>query len=197
VTVGDSGDGAGDLACTSPELTGPATDPSSEIRSRFWGASVSSDDGSDVDLDEAAPMESLSSLRYLCRSPTPVSGRDLQWSSGESQRAARRLHPQRIQREAARVLTSPTEDLTEVCDDVSVVLMNQKKCKQVVHPVFEPSVFPDDGKGGWTLVCRRRRAPVITRPEDAQVPCGSRNSNQRASGPGMHSSGPVMAGPVK
>jgi hypothetical protein len=90
-------------------------------------------------------------------------------------------------------LSSQTEGTDEVRDDFSVVLTDQKKSKHAVNPVLEPSLFPDDGQGGWTLVCRRRRAPVITGSEDAQMPRESSISNQRARGPGTRSRGPVMA----
>jgi hypothetical protein len=36
------------------------------------------------------------------------------------------------------------------------------KFKESARPVLEPSVFKDDGDGGWTVVRRRHRSPVIT-----------------------------------
>ncbi|KAM0843938.1 hypothetical protein ACQ4PT_057395 [Festuca glaucescens] len=111
---GDSGDGEGDPACSLPESIGTARSPAPTSKSKFWADSESSDEGSDDGVAGDALSGSQVSFRYICRSPTPVSGRDLQGNVGESQRAARRARRQRLQKEVALAFASPVTDQTEV-----------------------------------------------------------------------------------
>jgi hypothetical protein len=76
----------------------------------------------------------------------------------------------------------------------SLDVKNQKNYKQVVHPVLEPSCFPNDGAGGWTVVHRRNTSTVITGPGDAQVHDRLTISNLRACGPRQgNNRGPLAA----
>ncbi|KAM0905449.1 hypothetical protein ACQ4PT_017369 [Festuca glaucescens] len=193
VDEASTGDAGGDLAIPPPGWIGEARDPAPACVGRFWAISESSGEGSDGEDDEEASASSQFSLRYVCRSPSPVSGRDLQVSSSVSQRAARRARRQLLQKEAAIFFASPVISSSE---NVSVDLdvKNQKKLKQVTRPVLEPSSYPDDGAGGWTVVRRRNRSTAITGPGDAQVHDRPMVLNLRARGPtqGDHR-GPMAA----
>ncbi|KAM0831551.1 hypothetical protein ACQ4PT_065452 [Festuca glaucescens] len=192
MTVGEAstGDAEGDLAVPSPAWIGEARDPAPACVGRFWALSESSGEGSDGENDEE---ESAISLRYVCRSPSPVSDRDLQVSSSLSHRAARRARRQLLQKEAAIFFASPASSSS---DNVSVDLRvkNQKNFKQVTRPVLEPSSYPDDGAGGWIEVRRRNRPTAITGPGDAQVHDRPQVLNLWAHGPmqGQHR-GPMAA----
>jgi hypothetical protein len=134
-----SGDGAGDPDCSPSESIGTAKSPAPASKSKFWADSESSDEGSNNGFAGEAPSGSQVSLRYIYRSPTPASGRDLQRNGGESQRAAHRARRQRLQKEAALIFASPVMDLSEVCVS-SLNLSNQKRFKEANRHVLEPLI---------------------------------------------------------
>ncbi|KAM0870388.1 hypothetical protein ACQ4PT_040044 [Festuca glaucescens] len=188
-----AGDAEGDLVASSPVLIGEVSDPAPACKGKFWAISESSNEGSDGEEGGETSASSRFSFRYVCRSPSPVSGRDLQVSAGASQRAARRARRQSLQKEAALVFASP---MTDPCEETQIQLnvKHQRSYKEVNHPVLEPSSFPDDGAGGWTVVRRKGKMPAITGPGDAQIRGRSSVSNGRACGPQMiNQRGPLAA----
>jgi hypothetical protein len=86
-------------------------------------------------------------------------------------------------------VTTPGDD-----DRLSANDRKLKSYKEISRrPVLEPSSFPDDGKGGWTLVRRRGQAPAITGHGDAQIHDRPAVSNVRAYGPQMRNAGGPLA----
>ncbi|KAM0870258.1 hypothetical protein ACQ4PT_040132 [Festuca glaucescens] len=158
----------GDLVTPAPvkPLKGSDGDCSPEclLGSRFWELRSSEEDEDGEAEERSSAGESEKSIRYLCRTPSPVSGRDILEDMSELARRAlkriRRQNDQRLAAKAAMVLTSPEG----MSSPISMSLgMSVCKIKAKAKPVLEPSVFTDDSTDGWTVVCRRCWSPVIGR----------------------------------
>jgi hypothetical protein len=59
---------------------GEIGDPASLCKGKFWAISDLSDGGSESEVDGEESANSCCSFRYVCRSPSPVSGRSMQVS---------------------------------------------------------------------------------------------------------------------
>jgi hypothetical protein len=106
--------------------------------------------------------DSSKSVKYFCRTPSPVSDTDLVEDTAElTQRHLKRIKRRDGQRLAARaaMLLSMSE--------VKISLLSLPMGKNIgttkfrSMPVLEPSVFLDDNTVGWTVVRRRRWSPAI------------------------------------
>ncbi|KAM0824032.1 hypothetical protein ACQ4PT_070474 [Festuca glaucescens] len=101
-------------------------------------------------------------IRYLCSTPTQVSGRDIDDSSTElarrSLKRTNRRDQQRAATKAAMALSSPEGKVS-----LSPLSLDKSlgKTKELIMPVMEPTVFLDDSTEGWTVVRRRRWPPAI------------------------------------
>ncbi|KAM0852978.1 hypothetical protein ACQ4PT_051394 [Festuca glaucescens] len=159
--VGDNGDLRGDIATPSP-----ARERSPEwLRgSRFWLLQASDDEeeGGDVELSPEVEDSDMS-IRYLCRTPTPVSGIDIVDDSRDlARRTLKRIEKRDAQRMAtkASMVFASTEGMTS--SSPLPLGKSLAKNKYMARPVMEPSIFMDDNDGGWTVVRQRHRPPVIT-----------------------------------
>jgi hypothetical protein len=180
---GGSGDLGGDLA--TPSSAGDRrrvseADGSPEwLRgSRFWLLQPSDDKEEGVDEEVSPGVEDYEmSVRYLCRTPSPVSGRDI---VDDSQELARRTLNMIKKREEQRVATKAAMalELSEGTSSCSFLPLGNSVAKFRAHamPVMEPSVFCDDNNGGWTVVRRRHRSPKIRKFQNlwfwAEQDCG-------------------------
>ncbi|KAM0865350.1 hypothetical protein ACQ4PT_043338 [Festuca glaucescens] len=182
MTVGDStGDAGGDLATPTPVIvrTAGKVDGSPEwLRgSRFWLLQPSDDEEEGLGEESPAIDEDTDySLRYMCRSPAPVTDRDIVEDSSELARRTlkriRRRDAQRMAAKAAMAFASP-----QGMNSTSPLPWGKvsAKIKNLVRPIMEPSVFVDDSTEGWTIVRRRRWPPVIDAlPQDPKI---KENSN--------------------
>nr|XP_051216666.1 uncharacterized protein LOC127334288 [Lolium perenne] len=169
-----TGDGETDLGSPTSEVISPAAvnkgNPQKVPLSRFW-VLESDEDEDGVDGEELPPTSCCSdrSLRYLCRSPSPVSTRDISEEPLElARRAQRRIERQRLQRQAALAFSSSTsvspEGKSYACREIQKEKPEIAKSKdQQFLPVLEPTIFPDDLSGPWTVVRRRRWSSMINK----------------------------------
>ncbi|KAM0908073.1 hypothetical protein ACQ4PT_015705 [Festuca glaucescens] len=179
--VVSTGDAGGDLATPTPVIvrTAGKVDGSPEwLRgSRFWLLQPSDDEEEGLGEESPAIDEDTDySLRYMCRSPAPVTDRDIVEDSSELARRTlkriRRRDAQRMAAKAAMAFASP-----QGMNSTSPLPWGKvsAKIKNLVRPIMEPSVFVDDSTEGWTIVRRRRWPPVIDAlPQDPKI---KENSN--------------------
>ncbi|KAM0894841.1 hypothetical protein ACQ4PT_024277 [Festuca glaucescens] len=170
MTVGSgSGDLGGDLATPSQardrrRVSEADGSPEWLRGSRFWLLQPSDDEEEGVDEEASPGVEDYDlSFRYLCRTPSPVSGRDIVDDSQElAQRTLKRIKKREEQRVATKAAMAL--ELSEGTSSCSSRPLGYSAANFKAHamPVMEPSVFYDDNNGGWTVVRRRRRSPVIT-----------------------------------
>ncbi|KAM0930682.1 hypothetical protein ACQ4PT_000783 [Festuca glaucescens] len=198
---GETGDAGGDPA-TPPPATVQArsnggVSPERLLGGRFW-VLESSDEEEDGDMEEISTLGDSVSVRYLCRSPSSESDRDLQEGSQElARRAIKRINRQRMQRMAA---TAALEFMSPegTSSPISMPLgMSVHKSKPMNLPILEPSVFEDDGLEGWTVVRRRHWSPASGKR--SRDPANPGISNFRGLGPVQRqacaASGLVRGGP--
>jgi hypothetical protein len=155
----------------------PATDPKGEredcspVRlsgSRFWSLQ-DSDEEEEGEAEDVSPLSDIDkTIPYLRRTPTHVSGRDIDESLSElAQRTLKRANRRDTQwmaTKAAMALTSPEGKFSPISLSLE---KSSGKAKTLIKPVMDPSVFMDDSTEGWTVVRRRRWPPVIgTRAHD-------------------------------
>jgi hypothetical protein len=127
--------------------------PEHSLGGRFWVLSPSDDeDEEEVAMDAASPLPDAGSWKYLCRTPEEMGDRDLcESTQGMARRATKRLHRRILQRQAAiDFMAIGGRPVSEV----ALSLGRSVSKKSVNFPVMPPSVFTDDGKGGWTVVRR-------------------------------------------
>jgi hypothetical protein len=170
MTIGEgSGDLAGDLATLSPgdrrKVSEADGSPEWIYGSRFWLLQPSDDEEEGVHDEVSPDTEDFDiAIRYLCRSPSPVSGRDIADDSQElAWRTLRRMKKREEQRAATKA--AMMLDFSEGTWCVSSLPLGSSvtKLREHVLPVMEPSLFCDDNSGGWTVVRRRRWATVVRR----------------------------------
>jgi hypothetical protein len=183
MTVERSGDCGGDLGgdLATPS---PAREGSSDWLggSRFWVLQASDDEDEDGGVEPSSPRRTnvISAedkpIAYLCRTPSPVDGIVM---ADESQDLARRAIKRLRKRDAQRMATKTTMMFAslEGMSLSSPVPLGTAKFKSSTRPVMEPSVFMDDGDGGWTVVHRRHRPAVIT--GKIQISNNAHNSKSR------------------
>ncbi|KAM0851340.1 hypothetical protein ACQ4PT_052485 [Festuca glaucescens] len=197
MTIGDAtgeATGDGDIGPPTSEVISPAAvnkgNPERLPLSRF--CVLESDEEEEGDNGEELPPTfccSDKSLRYLCLSPSPVSTRDILEEPLElARRAQWRLERQRLQRQTELAFSSPASassggtsyDFRETQKERPE---NAKSKDQRILPVLEPTIFPDDLSGSWTVVRRRRWSSMINRRKDivrrSQDPKITRISNDR------------------
>ncbi|KAM0930524.1 hypothetical protein ACQ4PT_000898 [Festuca glaucescens] len=162
---GTSGDSSGDLVTPPPVKAQKGSDgdssPERILGGRFW-VLQSSDEEEDEEAEEIPLAGDIESIRYLCRTPSSVSGRDILEDTSElARRTLKRIKQQNNQRMAAMAameLTSPEVMISPISMPLG---MSVCKTKIKAMPVLEPSVFTDDSMEGWTVVRRRRWSPAI------------------------------------
>jgi hypothetical protein len=142
--------------------------------SRFWmlQSSDEEEEGEEEVVSSATDIDKT--LRYLCRTPSPVSGRDIVEDSSElpwrTLKRIKRRDDQRMATKAAMALTS--HEGTNSPFSLSLDKISGKTEVQI-KPAMEPSVFLDNSTEGWTIVRRRRWLPVIDRrahdPRKAEI----------------------------
>ncbi|KAM0924796.1 hypothetical protein ACQ4PT_004716 [Festuca glaucescens] len=165
MTVG-RGDVGGDLGspppATDPKGAGEICSPEWLSGSCFW-ALQHSDEEDQGEAEEVSPLADMDKVsRYLCSTPTQVSGRDIDDSSTElarrSLKRTNRRDQQRAATKAAMALSSPEGKVS-----LSPLSLDKSlgKTKELIMPVMEPTVFLDDSTEGWTVVRRRRWPPAI------------------------------------
>ncbi|KAM0863643.1 hypothetical protein ACQ4PT_044458 [Festuca glaucescens] len=194
MTVRDStGDLSGDLATPSPAREGsPEGSPDWLRGSRFWLLQSSDDEEEGVEEEVSCGAEDFDmSFKYFCRTPSPVSGRDIVDDSRElARRTLKRIEKRDAQR--MRTMAAMAFATTEGKSSSSPVPLGKSsgKYKILARPVMEPSTFVDDNNGGWTVVRRRHRPPVITgRVHDPEPTVISKNSGLGLAG--------LRASPIK
>jgi hypothetical protein len=97
------------------------------------------------------------SVRYLCRTPSPVSGRDIADDSQElARRTLKRLKKRGEQRASTKAAMVLKLSEGTSCRSSLSLGSSVTKFREHVMPVMEPSLFCDDNSGGWTVVRRRR-----------------------------------------
>jgi hypothetical protein len=112
-------------------------------------------------------------MRYLCRTPSSMSDRDISEGTSElARQTLKRINRQRNQRMAAMVAMEFALSEGMLSPFSRPLGMPVGKTKIKARPVLEPSVFMDDGMDGWTVVRRRRWSPAI----------GNRSHDPRKSG---------------
>jgi hypothetical protein len=168
----------GDLRPSPSKGTSPAVatkgNPDWLPLSRFWVLESDEEEDADEGTDlTPTPVCSDRSLRYLCRSPSPVSTRDISEEPLQlARRAQRRIERQHLQRQAALLFTSPMSSSSEDTYPSSCLSQRERKGSarskdQLVLLVLEPTIFPDDLSGSWTVVRRRRWSLMITTKKDS------------------------------
>jgi hypothetical protein len=170
MTVGTpSGDTDGDLATQTAARVSTAREgvcsPEWFSGSRFWMLQPADDEDDGEDDGEgdgfSAVGDSARSVRYLCRTPSPVSDADLVEGSADlTRRHLKRIKRRDGQQMAARaaMLFSTMEGMISSPSMPLGKNPGSTVCKPM--PVLEPSVFFDDNTEGWTVVRRRRWSPV-------------------------------------
>ncbi|KAM0849021.1 hypothetical protein ACQ4PT_053994 [Festuca glaucescens] len=181
-----SGDLGGDLATPPPatdrKVSAAFCSPEWLCGSRFWMMQASDDEVEEDDEEvSSAPEVTDKTIRYLCRSPSPVSGRDI---VDDSTALARRLLKRIKRRDEQRLATKAAMALISqegTCSPLYLSLdKSSGKTKDQSRPVMEPSVFLDESTEGWTVVRRRRWPSVIDRT--ALDPKITENSNHTVLG---------------
>ncbi|KAM0849117.1 hypothetical protein ACQ4PT_053932 [Festuca glaucescens] len=166
MTVGEAfGDREGDLATPTPAKVQRGRDdcrsPERHLGGRFWVLQPS-DDEEDSDVEEMSSAGGSVSMKYLCQTPTSVSGRDISELPSElARRKLKRINRQRNQRMAAMAAMELASSEGTWSPSSMPLGMSVCKTKAKAMPVLEPSVFVDDEVDGWTVVRRRRWSPAI------------------------------------
>jgi hypothetical protein len=133
------------------------------LREPLLGDQDSDDEAEDEDAEVSSASEVTDrSLRYLCHSPSPVDGRDIDESSTMlAWRFLKRIKT----RQEQRLVTKAAMELTSsegTCPRVPLSLDSvSSKMKDLRMQVMEPSVFVYDNSDGWTVVRPRRWPPEI------------------------------------
>ncbi|KAM0828219.1 hypothetical protein ACQ4PT_067689 [Festuca glaucescens] len=123
---------------------------------------IDHEEDGDVELSPEV-TDSDGSIRYLCRTPSPVSVIDIVDESRDlARRTIKRIKKHNAQRLStkASMMFASVEGMT--LSSPMPLGMSLVKNRSLARPVLEPSVFKDDNDGGWTVVRRRHRPPVIT-----------------------------------
>jgi hypothetical protein len=166
MTVRETGDCGGDL---SGEFATPSpvreSSPEWLRGSRFWllQASDDEDEGGDGEFSPDT-ANADGSIRYLCRTPSPVCGIDLADDSHELARRTRRRIEKRNKQRMTNKVAMEFASMEGKSASSSLPLGKGSILNKLsARPVMEPSIFVDvDDEGGWTMVRRRHRPPVIT-----------------------------------
>jgi hypothetical protein len=160
-----SGDSGGDLATMPPASYRKVSDTFCSLDwlggGRFWLLQTSDDEREEDDEEVTSDTEDTDmTLRYLCRSPSPVSGRDIvEGSTVLAQRLLKRIKRQDEQHRATKAAMVITAQEGTWSPRSPLLLSSDKfpgKTKSYNKPVLEPSVFLDESREGWTVVRRRR-----------------------------------------
>ncbi|KAM0842883.1 hypothetical protein ACQ4PT_058062 [Festuca glaucescens] len=166
MTVGKAfGDRKGDLANPPPAKVQRGRDdcrsPERHLGGRFW-VLQSSDDEEDSDVEEMSSAGGSVSMKYLCQTPTLVSGIDISEQPSElARRKLKRINRQRNQRMAAMAAMELASSEGTWSPSSMPLGMSVCKTKAKAMPVLEPSVFVDDEVDGWIVVRRRRWSLAI------------------------------------
>ncbi|KAM0842884.1 hypothetical protein ACQ4PT_058062 [Festuca glaucescens] len=149
MTVGKAfGDRKGDLANPPPAKVQRGRDdcrsPERHLGGRFW-VLQSSDDEEDSDVEEMSSAGGSVSMKYLCQTPTLVSGIDISEQPSElARRKLKRINRQRNQRMAAMAAMELASSEGTWSPSSMPLGMSVCKTKAKAMPVLEPSVFVDD-----------------------------------------------------
>jgi hypothetical protein len=189
------GDLGGDVATPPPARGQDVRDgggsPEWVRGSRFW-LLQSSDDEEDGGEDElSSDAEDIDvPIRYLCHTPSPMGGIDIDEDSRE---LARRTLKRIRKRDAQQAATKASIELafSEGKCWSSLLRLGSRSAKISIQrrPVLEPSVFTDEDDGGWTVVHRRHRPPVNT--ERARDPKRTDFSKKLCLGPERPRASPI------
>ncbi|KAM0842689.1 hypothetical protein ACQ4PT_058202 [Festuca glaucescens] len=188
-----SGDRGGDLAAQTPVRVSTASEVREELAcsserfsgSRFWLLQSEDVEENEEDADEeVGQQDGVSSagigdksVKYLCRTPSPVSDADLVEGSSELSRRQRK----RIVRRDGHRMAAAASLFFSIPEGMnsSPPLPLGKQLRSSggkAMPVLQPSVFFDDTTEGWTVVRRQRWSPAPdVRFQDPRSKVNSKN----------------------